>query len=103
MPDLDYGGRDYATPDAATPALCPDANFTIAVSAPDANERSTCGGCSDGGVSTFLANDDDDDEDDDDDGDGDGGGGDARKLTGRAARVVDIDAKQRKKERPQTM
>lgn len=56
----------------------PDANFTIAVSLPDANERSTCGGCSDGGVSTFLANDDgddeDDDADDDDDDDDDDGG-----------------------------
>lgn len=70
MPDLDHGGRGYATPDAATPALCPDANFTIAVSPPDASARSTCGGCG-GCVSTFLVNDDNDDD-----------GGDARKLTG---------------------
>jgi hypothetical protein len=40
--------------------LCPDANFTIAVSPPDANERSTCGGCGGGGggVPTFLSYDD---------------------------------------------
>lgn len=38
-PDLDHEGRGCATPDAATPALCPDANFTIAVSLPDARTR----------------------------------------------------------------
>lgn len=73
-PDLDHGGRGCATPDAATPALCPDANFTIAVSPPDANEKSTCADGGGGGGSddddddsAFLTNDDDE-------------VGDARKL-----------------------
>lgn len=38
-PKLDDGGRDCATPDAATPALCVDANFTIAVRCQPASEK----------------------------------------------------------------
>lgn len=38
-PKLDDGGRGCATPDAATPALCVDANFTIAVSVPGRERR----------------------------------------------------------------
>lgn len=38
-PKLDGGGRGCATPDAATPALCVDANFTIAVFSAGLSER----------------------------------------------------------------